>query len=173
MSIRKPKSKTIFFLIFRAIPLHMEDPGLGVQLELQLRPTPQPQQHWIWATSANYVTACSHTWSLTHWSRPGIKPTSSWELLLWHSGQQIWLGTMRLWVWSLALLSGLRIWENLAPFDIIPFFFFSFYEDKIMFVMMCTWKWLLLKCMYLLANFISTNLHLWSNWLVNLPNVNQ
>ena len=31
------------------------------------------------------------------------------EFPSWHSGLQIRLGTMRLWLWSLALLSGLRI----------------------------------------------------------------
>ena len=31
------------------------------------------------------------------------------EFPSWHSGSQIWLGTMRLWVRSLPLLSGLRI----------------------------------------------------------------
>ena len=58
----------------------IEFPRLGVELELQLRPTPQPQQCWIWAASATYAAACSNTGSLTHWVRPGIKPTSSWRL---------------------------------------------------------------------------------------------
>ena len=66
--------KKIFFLW---PPLwHIEVPRLGVKLKLQLRATPQPQQHWIQATSATYVKACSNTGSLTHWARPGVKPTS-------------------------------------------------------------------------------------------------
>ena len=31
------------------------------------------------ATSAAYATACGNPRSLTHWSRPGIKPISSWD----------------------------------------------------------------------------------------------
>ena len=39
----------------------------------------QSQKHQIWATSANYTTACVITGScLTHWVRPGSKPASSW-----------------------------------------------------------------------------------------------
>ena len=57
---------------------------LWVELEL---PTPQPQQHWIWAASTAYCNARF----LTQWTRPGIKPTSSWTIcwvlnLLNHSG---------------------------------------------------------------------------------------
>ena len=53
---------------------HMEIPKLGVELKLQLRPKPQPRQHWIWAASVTCAAACSHSGSLTHWVRPGIKP---------------------------------------------------------------------------------------------------
>ena len=42
----------------------MEVPGLGVEWQLQL---------------PAYTPACSNTGSLTHWSRPGIEPTSSWR----------------------------------------------------------------------------------------------
>ena len=34
--------------------------------------------HQIPTTSATYITAYSNTRSLSHWARPGIKPTSSW-----------------------------------------------------------------------------------------------
>ena len=51
--------------------------GQGVKLEPQLGPTPQPRQHWIGATSVTHPTVCGNTRSLTHWARPGIKPTSS------------------------------------------------------------------------------------------------
>ena len=43
-------------------------------------PTPQPQQHQVQATYVTYAAACSNTSSLTHWARPGMKPTSSWTL---------------------------------------------------------------------------------------------
>ena len=38
------------------------------------------QQCQIRATSATHTTAHSNAGSLTHWSRPGIKPASSWTL---------------------------------------------------------------------------------------------
>ena len=44
-------------------------------------PAPQSQQCWIQASSVSYTTALSHTGSLTHWARPGSKPTSSWILI--------------------------------------------------------------------------------------------
>ena len=40
------------------------------------RPMSQPQQHGIGAVSANYITAHGNAGSLTHWTRPEIKPTS-------------------------------------------------------------------------------------------------
>ena len=46
-----------------------------------LWPTPQTKQHGIWAMSATYTTAHSNARSLTHWGRPGIKPTTSWFLV--------------------------------------------------------------------------------------------
>ena len=56
---------------------HLEVPKLGVKSELQLRPTPQPQQHQIRAVFVTYPEVCGNTRSLTHWTRSGIKPTSS------------------------------------------------------------------------------------------------
>ena len=38
-------------------------------------------RHQIWGVSATYTTAHGKTGSLTHWARPGIKPTSSWILV--------------------------------------------------------------------------------------------
>ena len=60
---------------------HMEVLGLEVGLELQLLPTPQPTQCGIWAMSAISITAHGKVEPLTHWVRPGIKPTSSWILV--------------------------------------------------------------------------------------------
>ena len=42
---------------------------------------PQPQQRQIWASSATYTAAHGNAGCLTHWMRPGIKPTSSWILV--------------------------------------------------------------------------------------------
>ena len=84
-----------------------------------------------WAASETYTTAHSNANSLTHWARPGIKPTSSWilirfvvlwatmgtpyflkrallEFLLWLNMLRIRLVSMKLQVRSLASLSGLR-----------------------------------------------------------------
>ena len=95
----------------------------------------------IWVTSATYTAALGNARSLAHWVRPGIEPTSSWTywvLTHWATTgtpsfnlhhnhlknvfftgvpvvtqwKQIQLGTMRLWVRSLALLSGVRIWRG-------------------------------------------------------------
>ena len=49
----------------------------GVKSELQLWPMPEPQQYQIKTASANYTTAYGNALSLTHWVRPGIKPSSS------------------------------------------------------------------------------------------------
>ena len=45
------------------------------------QPKPQPQQCGIWITSATYSAAHSNARSLTHWTGPGIEPTSSWVLV--------------------------------------------------------------------------------------------
>ena len=88
----------------------------GVKSELQCQPTPQPQQHWIWATSVTYAASCSNIRSLTHWSRPGIEPTSSWVLvrLLIH-----WttLGTLDLYnCWSQKIITKLIHQESVLQF---------------------------------------------------------
>ena len=46
-----------------------------------LRPTPEPQQLGIQTTSAAYTTAHGNARSLTHCTRPGIKPATSWFLV--------------------------------------------------------------------------------------------
>ena len=38
---------------------------------------PPPWQHQIWAASVLYATTRGNAGSLTHWTRPGIDPTSS------------------------------------------------------------------------------------------------
>ena len=42
----------------------------------------QPQPCQVQATSVTYITAHGNTRSLIHWVRPGIKPASSWILVV-------------------------------------------------------------------------------------------
>ena len=71
-----------FVLVFLGPHLqYMEVPRLGSNWSYSHRPTPQLQQHGIWAMSATYTMAHGNTRSLTHWARPGIKPSSSWILV--------------------------------------------------------------------------------------------
>ena len=69
--------ENFFFSFLWPYLRHMEVPRPGVKLELQLRPMLQPQQHQMWTTSETYAAAWASPGSLTHWARPGIKPTSS------------------------------------------------------------------------------------------------
>ena len=55
----------------------MEVPGLGVRSELHLQPT--------------YTTACVNAGYLTHWTGSGIKPTSSWILVIFPQCELLFL----------------------------------------------------------------------------------
>ena len=67
-----------FFLLFYGCTHGIwKFPGYGLNQNYSCRRTPEPQQPRIWAASATYTTAHSNAGSLTHWERPGIKPTSS------------------------------------------------------------------------------------------------
>ena len=69
-----------FFCFFDSLalqPWHME----GSNGSCSRWPTPQPQQCQIQATSVTYTTAHGNARPLTRWSRPGIKPVSSWILV--------------------------------------------------------------------------------------------
>ena len=69
----------------------MEGARLRVELELQLLAyATQSQQHRIQAASATYTTANGNTRFLTHWVRPGIKPTTSWFLVVFVSAAPRW-----------------------------------------------------------------------------------
>ena len=70
-----------YFVFLGPHPQHMEFPRLGVNQSCSHQPMPQPQQCRIWDTSGTYTTAHNNVGSLTHWVRPGIKPTSSWMLV--------------------------------------------------------------------------------------------
>ena len=59
----------------------MEVPRQGANRSCSCWPTPQPQQHGIQAESVTYAIAYCNTRSITHWGRPGIKPTSIWILV--------------------------------------------------------------------------------------------
>ena len=71
-----------FFLLFRLHSQCMKVPRLGGQsgatAATYLTATTMPDP--IWVVSETYTTACSNAGSLTHWTGPGIKPTSSWIL---------------------------------------------------------------------------------------------
>ena len=61
---------------------HTEVPRLGVESNLCCcQPTPQPQPHQIQVVPSTYTIAHNSAGSLTHWVRPGIKPSSSWILV--------------------------------------------------------------------------------------------
>ena len=73
-----------YFVLFRAIPQHMEVHRPRGQIRAaaaDLRP--QPQHCQIWATSVTYTTANGNAGSLTLWARPGIEPAFSWTLVHW------------------------------------------------------------------------------------------
>ena len=61
----------------------MEVPRLGVELELQLLAytTATVTATGVGAVSATYTTAHGNSRSLTHGTRPGIEPETSWILV--------------------------------------------------------------------------------------------
>ena len=71
----------IYFVFLGPHPWHMEVPRLGVESELQLLACTTATACGIRATSVTYTTAHGNAGSLTHWTRPGIKLTSSWILV--------------------------------------------------------------------------------------------
>ena len=64
-----------FFLV--AIPVAYWSSSVRDLIRAAARPTPQPWQHQIWATSVTYAAAYGNAGSLTHWTRPKIKPEST------------------------------------------------------------------------------------------------
>ena len=60
---------------------HIKVPRLGLNRSCRCQPTLQPQQRWIWAASVTYLTAHGNARSLTHWTRSGIEPPTSWFLV--------------------------------------------------------------------------------------------
>ena len=70
----------IFFSVLSLFRTALAAHG-GSVWSCSFRPTPPPQLHKIWAMSATYTTAHSNAGSLTHWTRPGIEPETSWFLV--------------------------------------------------------------------------------------------
>ena len=73
----------MFFSFVERHLWHMEVPRLEVKSKQQLLAyaTVTNQQCQIWVVSVTSATAWSGAGSLTHWARPGIKPTSLWILV--------------------------------------------------------------------------------------------
>ena len=69
------KDSYFFFLFLFIAAQHMEVPRLGVRSELQL---------------LAYTTAQGNSGSLTHSVRPGIKPVSSWILVVFVNTEPQW-----------------------------------------------------------------------------------
>ena len=67
-------------LFFLAPMAYGSSQARGLNQSCSHWPTPQPQQLGIWAVPTTYTIAHSNARSLTHWTRPGIKTTSSWIL---------------------------------------------------------------------------------------------
>ena len=59
----------------------MESPRLGVESELQLLAHATATATPDLSHTATYTIANGNSRSLTHWTRPGIRPTSSWILV--------------------------------------------------------------------------------------------
>ena len=72
-----------FILLIYLMPhvQHTKVPRLGVKSELQLTAYTTATATQDQAASATYTTAHGNAGSLTHWTRPGIKPTSLWILV--------------------------------------------------------------------------------------------
>ena len=92
------KSKTwnllLFFSLFRTTPVTYRSSQARGQIGASA--LSQPQQHQSQVTSTTYTEAFNKAGSLTHWERPGIKPTSSWTLVRFLT---CWatMGTPKIW----------------------------------------------------------------------------
>ena len=69
-----------FFSFLGPHPRHMEVSRPGVESELQLTAYTTTIATWDLSHICDLCHSCGNTGSLTHWARPGIKPTSSWIL---------------------------------------------------------------------------------------------
>ena len=71
--------KTIF--LFMAAPAAYGYSQARGWISCSCQPMPQPRNTGILATSVNYTKSHGNARSLTHWSRPGMEPASSWILV--------------------------------------------------------------------------------------------
>ena len=70
-----------FFPVFLGLhPWHVQVPSYVSNGRCNCWPTPQPQQHQIPAASVTYTTARGNTRPLTHGTKSGLEPVSSWIL---------------------------------------------------------------------------------------------
>ena len=92
LKFTKKAQKITFFWPFGAIPVAYQGSQargqIGAVTSLE-QPIPQPQQSQIWAMSMTCTTVHSNAGSLTHWVRPGIKPASSWILVIFVSAEPL------------------------------------------------------------------------------------
>ena len=90
-----------FFFAFQVCTWGMwRFPGWGLNWSSGCRNTPWPQQHQIWAMSATYTEGCNNARFLTHWARPGIKPTFSWILVGFITSEPQWELSVLIFVMS-------------------------------------------------------------------------
>ena len=78
-----------FFPFFRAAVVYGRSQTRG-RMGYSCWPMSQPQQYRIQAASVTYTTAHGNTSSLTHWVRPGVKPSSSWILVGFVTAEPQW-----------------------------------------------------------------------------------
>ena len=83
-------SNFTLFCLLRPHRKHIDVPRLGVESELHLPAYTTARANPIRAESATYTTAHRNSRFLTHWSRPGIEPVSSWILVRFLSTELRW-----------------------------------------------------------------------------------
>ena len=93
---------------------------------------PEPQQRQIQAVSVTYTTAHGNIRSLTHWARPGIKPTASWFLVGFVSTAPQWeLLNCRFFILNVLTLIFVRLFYRVTVIFFlatIKIFFLVFYS---------------------------------------------
>ena len=71
----------LFFCLFRAVPeAYGSSQARGWIGAVAVSLSHSHSQSQIWVTSATYTIAHGNARSLTHWTGPGIEPSSSWIL---------------------------------------------------------------------------------------------
>ena len=83
-------SQKKFFFFFRAAPMAHGSSQARGWIGATAASLYQSQQCWIQAVSVTYTTAHANAWSLTHWTRPGIEPLSSWILVGLVTAEPCW-----------------------------------------------------------------------------------